>query len=126
MPAPPRLIGGVIPLGGYAGPRPPDATVAPPGEGVASRSLAREAYWSGRPDDAELLYRRLVERYPDDPDLYGELGNLYLAQGRDGAAADAYFEAGLRQLRRGETDRARRVADLLALRGDPRGEALRR
>jgi hypothetical protein len=134
-PSPPRFIGGVIPIyeegsqapAGYAtGSR----ERAPVGQGDTSgpvtRDAARAAYWDGRLEEAERIYLALLQRRPDDPDLFGELGNLYLAQGLDSRAADAYYAAGLRLARQGDAARAKRIADLLLLRGDPRGQSLGR
>lgn len=99
---------------------------ADPGTRAATRQDARRAFWDGRLSDAEAIYLQLLEIDSDDPDLFGELGNLYLAQGKDREAADAYYEAGVWLLQRGDRTRAGEIADLLSLRGDPRGEWLRR
>jgi hypothetical protein len=137
-PSPPRFIGGVIPIygdgseapAGYAtGSR--ERPSAAPGDvpalpGPVTRDAARAAYWDGRLDDAERIYLALLQHRPDDPDLFGELGNLYLAQGLDSRAADAYYAAGIRLARQGDAERASRIADLLLLRGDPRGQSLGR
>jgi hypothetical protein len=136
--SPPRFIGGVIPIYGDGSQAPAgsgtgarDWPLAEPGEAAAlpgpvTRDAARAAYWDGRLNDAERIYLALLKRWPDDPDLFGELGNLYLAQGLDGRAADAYYAAGLRLARQGDAARANRIADLLLLRGDPRGQSLGR
>lgn len=135
-PSSPRYIGGIIPIQGNgttAGREPGTGGQLPAAPGRARdlpdeaiRAEARAAYWDGRLDDAESRYLELLQRRPEDADLFGELGNLYLSQGLDGRAADAYYAAGVRLTRQGDFARARQVADLLLLRGDPRGEALRR
>jgi tetratricopeptide (TPR) repeat protein len=44
----------------------------------------------------EASYRDLIDRYPDNPEPYGELGNLYLQLQDQDKAAEAYLQAGLR------------------------------
>lgn len=85
---------------------------------------AREAFRSGRLEEAETLYRRYIRRRPDDPDGFGELGNVYHALGRDEAARDAYFQAGLRLKLGGDEARLARLRQWLENVGDPRARDL--
>ncbi len=57
---------------------------------------ARQQVASGQVGQAEATFRNIIARYPQRPDAYGELGNLYLSQGRHGDAAEAYLSAGFR------------------------------
>lgn len=59
---------------------------------------ARRLFWEQEPATAEKAYQALIRDYPDEPDLPGELGNMYLNQGRWQEAAELYYEAGIRAL----------------------------
>jgi len=58
---------------------------------------ARRAYWAGDYDASEQSYQQLIERYPNEIELHGELGNVYYAQGKWARAAAAYAQV-VRQL----------------------------
>jgi len=57
---------------------------------------ARLLHMTGNSNNAIELYRELGELYPDDPNVYGELGNVYYLQGDWKQASQAYYEAALR------------------------------
>jgi tetratricopeptide (TPR) repeat protein len=63
---------------------------------------ARLAFSNGNADKAVLLYKELSELNPDDPNAYGELGNVYYAQGKWQLAGQAFYEAAIRLLRQGQ------------------------
>lgn len=54
---------------------------------------AREAFWHRDLGKAEKLYADLTVKQSDNPDIWGELGNVYLAQNKVKEAADAYYKA---------------------------------
>ena len=54
---------------------------------------AREAFWRRDVAKAEELYSKLTEAQPGNPDLWGELGNLYFSQNKIKEASDAYYKA---------------------------------
>lgn len=87
---------------------------------------AREAFFGGRLEESEKLYREYIRRRPDDPDGFGELGNVYHALKRDKEARDAYFQAGLRLKFEGDQDRLERLRQWLENAGDPRAKVLAR
>jgi tetratricopeptide (TPR) repeat protein len=60
--------------------------------------MARQTFWSGNPNGSEKLYLDLVGIEDSDPDVYGELGNVYYAQGKWKQAGKAYYEAAIRLL----------------------------
>ena len=60
--------------------------------------MARQTYWRGDALGAEKLYLKLADVEDDNPDIYGELGNVYYAQGKWDAAGKAYYEAAIRLL----------------------------
>ena len=76
-------------------------------------AAAREAFWLHQYDDAEKNYRALTELQPDNPDGYGELGNMYFAQGRWDEAAAAYYEAGARLVKEGRLESARELVKVI-------------
>jgi len=61
-------------------------------------SSARQSYWSGDSQRAEKIYLDLVSLDDMNPDFYGELGNVYYAQGKWKDAGKAYYEAAVRLL----------------------------
>ncbi len=60
--------------------------------------LARQSFWSGDAEKAESFYLDLSKYEDADPDIYGELGNVYYAQGKWKQAGEAYYEAAIRLL----------------------------
>jgi hypothetical protein len=78
-------------------------------------AAAREAFWLHNYEDAEKNYHALTELEPQNPDGYGELGNMYFSQGRWEEAAAAYYEAGTRLINEGRLDSAREL--VIVIRG---------
>jgi len=78
-------------------------------------AAAREAFWLHNYDDAEKNYRALTKLEPQNPDGFGELGNMYFSQGRWEEAAAAYYEAGTRLISEGRLDPAREL--VIVIRG---------
>jgi hypothetical protein len=76
-------------------------------------AAAREAYWLRDYEDAEKYYRQLTEVDPENPDGYGELGNMYFSQGQWDEAATAYFDAGTRLIRQDLLDQAQQMVDVI-------------
>lgn len=91
------------------------STPAPTGEVKPYELLAaaREAFWLHNYDDAEKNYRALTELEPQNPDGFGELGNMYFSQGRWEEAAAAYYEAGTRLISEGRLDPARELVNVI-------------
>jgi tetratricopeptide (TPR) repeat protein len=78
-----------------------------------SLAAAREAYWLRDYEGAENHYRLLIQLEPDNPDWYGELGNMYFAQGQWQQAAAVYYEAGVRLLNDGKVVQASQMVDVI-------------
>jgi tetratricopeptide (TPR) repeat protein len=76
-------------------------------------AAAREAYWLRDYEGAEVFYRQLIEVEPDNPDGYGELGNMYFSQGQWEQAAAEYYEAGVRMVNEGKAEQARQLVDVI-------------
>ncbi|HYQ70736.1 MAG TPA: tetratricopeptide repeat protein, partial [Gammaproteobacteria bacterium] len=91
------------------------AGAAPEEEKKAYQLLAaaREAYWLRDYDVAESKYLALTRLEPDNPDGYGELGNMYFSQGQWDQAASAYYEAGVRLVGQGLLDQAGELAAVI-------------
>ena len=60
--------------------------------------MARQSFWSGNTQVSEKFYLDLTRLEDGDPDIYGELGNVYYAQGKWKQAGQAYYEAAVRLL----------------------------
>ena len=56
---------------------------------------ARLAFQNGKPDQSTQLYKELSELNPDDPDVYGEMGNVFYSQGKWKQAGVAFYEAAI-------------------------------
>jgi len=74
---------------------------------------AREAYWLRDFELAEQQYHKLTQLEPDNPDGYGEMGNMYFSQGKWEEAAAAYYQAGARLLNDGLVQQARQMVDVI-------------
>jgi len=76
-------------------------------------AAAREAFWMHDYDEAEANYLKLIELEPDNPDGYGELGNMYFTQGKWDAAATAYFRAGTNLVSSGHIQQAELLVQVI-------------
>jgi TolA-binding protein len=89
-------------------------------------AAAREAYWLHDYDLAEANYRKWMELEPDNPDSYGELGNLFFSQGKWDEAASAYYEAGVRLVKSGNLQQAGELLEVIRGLNGPQSEDLER
>lgn len=90
-----------------------DEPVAAAADAVAANKAlqqARQSYWQRDVNAAIENYRLAIKADPNQPDAYGELGNIYLSQGRYREAAEVYYEAATRLL---EDGRGRQALPLL-------------
>jgi len=78
-----------------------------------SLNQARQMYWSGDIDGAKKAYGALAERISDNPDIYGELGNLNYAQGDLETAAEDYYQAGTRLVQQGRIAQAMHLLSIV-------------
>lgn len=74
---------------------------------------ARDAYWVGDYELAKTVYEQALAIGKDDPAPYGELGNVYFAQGDWDAAADAYLQAAQRLLAQDRVSEAKHLVLVL-------------
>ncbi len=75
-------------------------------------AAAREAFAKGKPE-AVTIYLDLAKRFPEVPELTGELGNIYFQQGNTGEAAAQYYETAQRLLRNGQAGPAACLIDVM-------------
>jgi tetratricopeptide (TPR) repeat protein len=90
-----------------------DTSPATTTDSAASLALARKAYWENDLEAAVSAYQDAIAADPDNPDAYGELGNLYFAQGDWDGASQAYLDAGLRLTAQGRQAQAARLLRVL-------------
>ena len=57
---------------------------------------ARNAFNQGAVIESEKFYLELIQLDNDNPDIFGELGNVYYSQGKWDDAGQAYYEAAVR------------------------------
>jgi hypothetical protein len=89
------------------------ATVVAKASSYQLLASAREAFWLHDYEKAESIYRQLTVMEPDNPDWFGELGNMYFSQGNWDEAAFAYFEAGVRLVKTERLDPARELVNVI-------------
>lgn len=75
-------------------------------------AAAREAFSKGQPE-AVSAYLDLATRFPDVPELTGELGNIYFQQGKMTEAAAQYYETAQRLIRAGQPGPAACLVNVL-------------
>ena len=63
---------------------------------------ARNAFNNGKLIQSEKLYLELTQMEQDNPDAFGELGNVYYSQGKWDEAGQAYYEAAVRLISKGK------------------------
>ena len=62
---------------------------------------ARKAFNQGAVIESEKFYLELTQLDNDNPDIFGELGNVYYSQGKWDEAGQAYYEAAVRLITEG-------------------------
>lgn len=65
---------------------------------------ARSAFNHGKVMESEKFYLELTQLANDNPDTFGELGNVYYSQGKWNKAGQAYYEAAIRLIEIGKLD----------------------
>lgn len=75
-----------------------EITIDSAGSTEKMKTLARQSFWNGNSFLSEKFYLGLMKYEDSDPDIYGELGNVYYAQGKWKQAGEAYYEAAIRLL----------------------------
>lgn len=75
---------------------------------------ARKAYWNDEMEKARVLYHAYIDQHPDNPDGYGELGNLLSTMGKLDAAAEMYRMAADMLDQRGEIEQAQQLKEVIS------------
>ncbi len=104
---------------------PGQATRPEPPRHIQLLYAARRAAWSGEFDSAVESYRALIELQPENYNVHGELGDLYLRTGEVDKALDAYEQAALLLKKANRTSMAWSVLNYVGRISAERGDALR-
>ena len=75
---------------------------------------ARRAYWNDDLYKARTLYQAFINLNPENPDGYGELGNLLSTQGNLKSASYMYQKASELLLKQGRTEEAEKLKEVLS------------
>ena len=105
----------------------PTGSVGRPAEKSMQAALqdARKAYWEGNNDKAEASFLLLIRRFPDNPDIKSEFGNILYKTGKQNKAVAQYYDAGLIWAKTGKHDRAENIVNLLRNIDPAKSERLR-
>ncbi len=80
---------------------------------------ARRAFWDKNFNGAIEDYQALIEREPNNPDMHGELGNVYYTLNDYPNASTHYYRAAELLIQRGQLNHARQlVAPITAMQRD--------
>ncbi len=74
---------------------------------------ARHAYWQGQYQQSVEDYQQAIELMPESPDGHGELGNVYYAQGEWDKAGESLYQAAIRLLDKGRSDKANNMLSII-------------
>ncbi len=64
---------------------------------------ARQVYWQGKYKESIGYYKQAIKLIPENPEAYGELGNLYYSQGEWQKAGESLYQSASRLLDNGLT-----------------------
>jgi len=117
-----RPLDGSAPLASSQGPS--ASGTGPQNDRDKLLSAARRAYWKGELDRSIGYYRQLTQDYPEEPDFFGELGNVFREQGEMELAAKAYYDAAVLLVNRGDRERAGSLAEAISRLSDEYAESL--
>jgi len=100
------------------------AAAATEEERLALWKEARRAAWVGDAEGAIERYKVLVRVAPDNPDVFGELGNVHVGQGNWKDAVEVYYRAAVLLAEAGETMLAWRLQRIMRSFDHEKAEAL--
>jgi hypothetical protein len=86
---------------------------------------ARRVYQDGDKNGAITTYLALIEKYPNQADFKGELGNIYAEAGQQKQAAVQFYDAGVIWIKFGKTQRVKDIIKLLRQLDPAKSESLR-
>jgi len=93
--------------------RPADEVAVSPAGEEDLLQKARKAYWNDELSRAKTLYLAYIDLYPENPDGYGELGNLLSTIGDLDAAAQMYQKAAELLVKQGQMEKAEQLYEVL-------------
>lgn len=76
-------------------------------------SMARQAYWQGQYKQSEDYYKQAIAAEPGNPDTYGELGNVYYAQGEWDESGESLYQSAIRLLDQNRADKAYNLLSII-------------
>lgn len=85
---------------------------------------ARQYFWQRNLQAAEEIYTSLAESYPDNPDVWGEIGNFYYSLRKRVPMIEAYTRSAKLLIARGDPRRARQLVSILYRLGAPQARQL--
>lgn len=85
---------------------------------------ARQYYWQHKPRAAEVAYQALAKAYPQNPDVWGEIGNFYFSLRQRKSVIEAYSRCVGLLIDQGEPMRARQLLNILYRLGAPEAREL--
>jgi len=92
----------------------PRASIAPPDSSLEKQlQEARLYYWNRNLSAAESAYRMLSKAYPQNPDVWGEMGDFYFNLGQRKPASAAYYRSIELLSAQGEQERAYKLLGIL-------------
>ena len=90
----------------------------------AQLAQARQYFWQRNLPAAEEIYHSLAESYPDNPDVWGEIGNFYFSLRKREPVIEAYSRSAELLIARGEALRAHQLVRILYRLGAPQARRL--
>ena len=75
---------------------------------------ARQAYWQRDYSQSIESYQQALDLRPDNPDIHGELGNVYYSQGEWEKAGESYYQAAVRLIEKNRPDRAHNLLSVIS------------
>jgi len=87
-------------------------------------SQARQAYWQGQYKQSEAYYKQAIAAESGNPDTYGELGNLYYAQGLWDESGESLYQSAIRLLDMNRPDKAYNLLSVIRGLKHKRGDEL--
>ena len=75
---------------------------------------ARHAFWQGQHDVAITRYEQAILHLPASVEAYGELGNVYYSMGRWDESGENLYQAAIRLVDAGQTQRAQYLLSVIS------------
>ena len=86
---------------------------------------ARQAYWDKNYEQAIQGYQQLIQKEPNNPDYFGELGNIYYSLNDFPNASRHYYQAALVLIQQNKMEQARSLVSPVTAMNRELGDKLR-